>query len=447
MKDVPGIPGFSRNTLTLSEAIECDGRSIGSIEVSYAREVPTASGDLFLAEEQKLLKSIAVRISEAVDHRRFAELSQQWQVAQVALAEKSAQEWMVIVDLIRRTDPQLYIQISRKMIYHLLCSGIREAEAVLREFAPEMKGSEAEVFEVSNRPSQKKTLNRILDLSAEAFRLATRFLSDDEIFDCIQKWIGEDKSSAMVKAIEEPHANLLQVVDALNRYRHMAVEEGGLPPLIEKGLRVSLIRRFFSDGLDFINIAKPFIAVSDFYDLVGRIISTSGSYGRLGGKSAGLFLARKVLQKAKDDDGLLGGVRIPKTWYITADAIISFLYYNKMEEITEQKYKEIQQVRLEYANIVHLMKNSHFPPEITKGLAMALDDIGDVPLIVRTSSLLEDRFGMSFSGKYKSLFLANRGSQRGAPGGSSGCHCRGLRLAVRARSDRVPRRARPARFS
>ena len=42
---------------------------------------------------------------------------------------------------------------------------------------------------------------------------------------------------------------------------------------------------------------------------------------------------------------------------------------------------------------------------------MVLDDLGDRPLIVRSSSLLEDRTGSAFSGKYKSLFLANQGSK------------------------------------
>ncbi len=45
------------------------------------------------------------------------------------------------------------------------------------------------------------------------------------------------------------------------------------------------------------------------------------------------------------------------------------------------------------------------------GLAQALDELGDRPLIVRSSSLLEDRMGSAFSGKYKSLFLANRGTK------------------------------------
>jgi phosphoenolpyruvate synthase/pyruvate phosphate dikinase len=43
---------------------------------------------------------------------------------------------------------------------------------------------------------------------------------------------------------------------------------------------------------------------------------------------------------------------------------------------------------------------------------MALDDFGDCPLIVRSSSLLEDQMGAAFSGKYKSLFLANQGSKQ-----------------------------------
>ena len=91
---------------------------------------------------------------------------------------------------------------------------------------------------------------------------------------------------------------------------------------------------------------------------------------------------------------------------------MSFLSYNNLEEVNEQKYKEIDQIRLEYQNVVQLLKNSHFPIEIIKGLSMALDDLGDKPLIVRSSSLLEDRMGTAFSGKYKSLFLANQGSKQ-----------------------------------
>ena len=44
------------------------------------------------------------------------------------------------------------------------------------------------------------------------------------------------------------------------------------------------------------------------------------------------------------------------------------------------------------------------------GLERMLVEIGDRPLVIRSSSLLEDRIGHAFSGKYKSLFIANRGT-------------------------------------
>ncbi|MCB0259587.1 MAG: hypothetical protein KDE62_07695, partial [Calditrichaeota bacterium] len=77
----------------------------------------------------------------------------------------------------------------------------------------------------------------------------------------------------------------------------------------------------------------------------------------------------------------------------------------------EQKYKEIGQVRQEYPYVMHIFKNSPLPPEILKGLSVALDDFENAPLIVRSSSLLEDRMGTAFAGKYKSLFIANQGSK------------------------------------
>ncbi len=57
-----------------------------------------------------------------------------------------------------------------------------------------------------------------------------------------------------------------------------------------------------------------------------------------------------------------------------------------------------------------LFKSGAFPPTIHKGLEEMLDKIGETPLVVRSSSLLEDRIGHAFSGKYKSLFIANRGA-------------------------------------
>jgi len=117
-------------------------------------------------------------------------------------------------------------------------------------------------------------------------------------------------------------------------------------------------------------------------------------------------------EAAMHDPEMLKNIKVPKTWHISSDTMIHFMHYNNLEEILEQKYKSIAEVRKEYPHVVQLFKNSYFPPEIKKNLSVALDDFGENPIIIRSSSLLEDRLGSAFSGKYKSLFLTNQGSKR-----------------------------------
>ncbi|MCX6834789.1 MAG: nucleotidyltransferase domain-containing protein, partial [candidate division Zixibacteria bacterium] len=162
----------------------------------------------------------------------------------------------------------------------------------------------------------------------------------------------------------------------------------------------------------YINVARNFIGVRDFFHLLGRVVYTSTSQGRLGGKSAGLYLAWQVLKKTSVRNELLADVRVPRSWYVASDSLIHFMHYNDFDEVVEQKYKPLNQVRFEYPHIVRTFKTAHFPPDIVNGLSMALDELGPRPLIVRSSSLLEDRFGASFSGKYRSLFLGNQGPKQ-----------------------------------
>ncbi|MGM0485029.1 MAG: PEP/pyruvate-binding domain-containing protein, partial [Candidatus Krumholzibacteriota bacterium] len=185
-----------------------------------------------------------------------------------------------------------------------------------------------------------------------------------------------------------------------------------LSSVARKGVIVSLIRKFFSSQLDYIRIAKNYVSIEDFFKIIDNIIFTKDSRGRLGGKSAGLFLAENIIRKSEDSSDLLKEIKTPRSWYITSDVILSFLKYNNMDEIVEQKYKDIKQVRMEYPYVVRTFKNGSFPPEIVQMLSMLLDEFDEKPLIVRSSSLLEDSLGAAFSGKYKSLFLPNQGSKR-----------------------------------
>jgi len=139
--------------------------------------------------------------------------------------------------------------------------------------------------------------------------------------------------------------------------------------------KVTLIRRLLSDDPDFVNIAKRFMKIDDFHDLLNNTIHPTNSHGKYGGKSAGLLASKYILKRSQQSDEYAHQIRIPKTWYITSDGVLSLIKYNQMEDITEQKYKTIEEVRKEYSYVSHVFKNATFPPELSKGFSGMLEYI------------------------------------------------------------------------
>ena len=388
--------------------IVVQGKVLGTVEVSYKREMPRSDEGPFLREERKLIDTIAERISSALTQRRLKTAFEAWSEADTSPVTQG--EWRVVLEFLRDTDPALLRRISRKLINYLSWTGIPEAKELLRRRSPSAAEQRGVDFD-ENRPLPLEGAGNSTDVTSEAFQIASDHMSDSEVLDCVTRWIKEDKASFLVLALENQDTPLGEVMECLERYRHIGIDESELSLYTQKGLRVSLIRRLFSESLSFINVAKDFIEIKDFYDLLGKVIFPPTCHGKLGGKSAGLFLAKKIIEKAPEASSALRAVKVPRTWYVTSDWIQSFVHYNDLEDVLNRKYMDIEQVRQEYPHLVTLFKRSSFPSEFAKGLALALDDLGDVPLIVRSSSLLEDRPGSAFSGKYKSLFLGNRGTR------------------------------------
>ena len=389
-------------------SIVVQGEAVGAVEVSYRQEMPSSDEGPFLKEERKLIETVAERIAGAVIQRRLGTALKGWAAGDAAGTAQA--EWRVVLEFLRGTDPALLKRISRKLINHLSWSGVQEAKELLHRDGT-ISPSEGAISADENRPLPQDAQGSMADWTSEAFRIAGEHLSETEILNCVTGWIKEDKAGFLVRALENQDTSLGEIVEGIERFRHADIKENELSLSTQKGLRVSLIRRFFSENLDFINVAKNFIEIKDFYDLLGELIFPPRCHGKLGGKSAGLFLAKKIIDKASEATQLLRKIKVPKTWYITSDWIQNFIHHNDLEDVLNRKYMEISQVRQEYPHLVALFKSSPFPSELAKGLTLALDSLGDVPLIVRSSSLLEDRPGSAFSGKYKSLFLGNRGTR------------------------------------
>jgi len=403
--------GYVDTPWVQSAEIVVQDRPVGRLWVSYRQEVPTAEEGPFLNEEGKLIRTIADRLAHFIQHQQLRVLVQEWRAAHDALAEQGTREWRVALNMLRRTDQDLFVRISRKLANHLSWSGIPETQELLQSFVG-LRGLEERVAGEKNLPIQRRELGDPLELADRVFSLAAAHLPDDEIMGRIQRWIQEDRSSFLVKAVVDQGSSPTHIADAIRRFQQQAPHGSGLTRSWMHALLVILIRRFLSDEPSFVAMAKDFVTLDDFPALFAHLVCLPGSPGKVGGKAAGLLLAQQVLRKAVGEGIDIGPIRIPKTWHIASDTIHSFILFNHLEEVYEQKYKDLDQVRLEYPHLIQVFKNSEFPPEIVKGLSMALDDLHEGPLIVRSSSLLEDRAGAIFSGKYKSLFLHNRGTKQ-----------------------------------
>jgi len=404
-------PNFKETPWVQFADIKVQDQQIGRLSIYYTAEMPHMHDGPFLKEETKLLGTIVERLGHYILYARMKQVFQDYQVARGDLIGHTAEEWRVALNFLRETNKNLYLDISRRMLNFLSWSGINEAERLLQKSGSGQRAKDERALADENRPDQKSLVALTDPLIDETFQLAAKHLTNEQILANIQKWIQEDRLNFLVQ-ITNRHLPLAKVVDAIRRHHHIAAEGIELPPASKRGVQVSLIQRFLSARQEFVNTAVEFIDIDDFYEVLDHIVFSPESQGRLGGKSTGLFLAKHIIQKCSSSSDHLKGIKVPKTWYITSDGLLSFLSYNNLNEVVEQKYKDINQVRLEYPHIVQTFKNASFPTEIIQGLSMVLDDFKDQPLIVRSSSLLEDRTGSSFSGKYKSLFLANQGSKR-----------------------------------
>jgi hypothetical protein len=168
--------------------------------------------------------------------------------------------------------------------------------------------------------------------------------------------------------------------------------------------RVVLIRNMISDQLPYVNIAKRWFTIPDLADIRKHKIGA----GRIGGKAAGMLLAYRILT-AELTEEMQACLRKPEYYFIASNEMYSFFAMNDLEHWNDQKYKDEEQMRADYPRIIEEFRAGLFPSDIRHKLESILQVIGKQPLIVRSSSLLEDSFGTSFAGKYESIFVPNQG--------------------------------------
>jgi len=174
--------------------------------------------------------------------------------------------------------------------------------------------------------------------------------------------------------------------------------EDAVAELTEKLLRMVIAR----DG-KILDLAKEYICLEDLVNIRRRMIGT----GLIGGKSVGLILAQSILKRK--NSGLQKTLAPHDSFFIGADVFYTYLVQNGLWWI-KQKQKNPDSFLEAIELTRYQLLKGHFPDYIITQFANLLDYFGQSPIIIRSSSLLEDDFENSFAGKAESIILANQGS-------------------------------------
>lgn len=170
-------------------------------------------------------------------------------------------------------------------------------------------------------------------------------------------------------------------------------------------LKKEFSRMMLGDVPELNRLVDRYLTLDDLFGIRDRLIGS----GRIGGKAAGMLLARRILLQHKGTIDFSEVLEGHDSFYIGSDLFYTFLIHNdlfrlrlQLSSVSECSWEEFEQVQQRFLA-------GEFPQDVVEQFRSMLDYFGQAPIIVRSSSLLEDSFGSAFAGKYRSEFCANQG--------------------------------------
>jgi pyruvate, water dikinase len=151
------------------------------------------------------------------------------------------------------------------------------------------------------------------------------------------------------------------------------------------------------------DLAEKYLTMDDLLAVRRRMIGT----GLVGGKAVGMLLARSILRSA--DQRWQQILEPHDSYFVGSDVFYSYLVSNGCWKL-RQRQRDALHFLEDAERTQEQIRKGVFPDFVREQFVDMLDYFGQSPIVVRSSSLLEDSFGNAFSGKYESVFCANQGS-------------------------------------
>jgi hypothetical protein len=231
-------------------------------------------------------------------------------------------------------------------------------------FLPHLKNSETDAFEPLTDGVSVGRFYQLLNREAAKFH--------DQNLDSWQRWFSEVQQQFKAGTFtEETRQDLC---------RSMITRDDRMSALIEKHFNPE-----------------------DYFQVRSRMVGT----GTIGGKACGMLLARKIVEKSVPAS--LSLLEPHDSFYIGSDVFYTYIVHNdcwklRISQKTPDGWFTVAE------DLQQRLLSGEFPDNIRDQFRRLLEYFGQNPLIVRSSSLLEDGFGNAFAGKYESVFCTGVGT-------------------------------------
>ena len=154
-------------------------------------------------------------------------------------------------------------------------------------------------------------------------------------------------------------------------------------------------------------LCRKHLTLADLLKIASREIGT----GCIGGKSVGMLLARKIIKTLGTEEHLPDYLEPDDSFFIGTDVFYTYIVQNGawglwVQQKTETGYLALAPILKEK------LQSGSFSGGLKEEFIHVLEYFGQSPIIIRSSSLLEDNFGNAFAGKYESVFCVNQGTPR-----------------------------------
>jgi hypothetical protein len=157
---------------------------------------------------------------------------------------------------------------------------------------------------------------------------------------------------------------------------------------------------------EFNRLVDRYVTIDDLFAIRDRLIGS----GRIGGKAAGMLIARRILVSEKGESDFAEVLEPHDSFYIGSDVFFTFLVNNDLFRLRLQLSRATSISHEEFAEVEKRFLAGSFSPTVMEQFRDMLAYFGQAPIIARSSSLLEDSFGNAFAGKYRSEYCANQGT-------------------------------------